>query len=101
MPIVSYPLSSQTRNECVAAPYNPKNKDRRLHRHSAFFGTMRECIEDCCEVYLASCFRKSVLTPAAQYCPEPGNAEEHGLQDEEDKLYVRGRVSCVMPSFFM
>lgn len=34
----------------VLAPYNPKNKDRRLHRHPAFFGTMAECLEDCCEV---------------------------------------------------
>ena len=34
-----------------AAPFNPKNKDRRLHRHAAFFGTMQECLEDCCEVW--------------------------------------------------
>jgi hypothetical protein len=32
------------------ATSNPKNKGRRLHRHPAFFGTMDECIEDCCEV---------------------------------------------------
>jgi hypothetical protein len=32
------------------ATFNPRNKDRRLHRHSAFFGTMIECLEDCCEV---------------------------------------------------
>jgi hypothetical protein len=30
--------------------FNPKNKDRRLHRHPAFFGTMQEVMEDCCEV---------------------------------------------------
>jgi len=58
-------------------------------------------MEDCCEVCLAPCFRKSVLTPAAQYCPEPRNAEDHGLQDEEDKSYVRGRVAFVMPWLFM
>ncbi|KAI9433880.1 hypothetical protein H4582DRAFT_2081568 [Lactarius indigo] len=51
------------------SPYNPKNKNRRLHRHSAFFGTVEECIEDCCEL-----------------CPEPKNEEEHNLQDEEDKF---------------
>ena len=32
------------------ATFNPKNKGRRLHRHPAFFGTMDECLEDCCEV---------------------------------------------------
>ncbi|KAG6807191.1 hypothetical protein H0H92_008472 [Tricholoma furcatifolium] len=32
------------------ATFNPKNKDRRLHRHPAFFGTMEECLEDCCRV---------------------------------------------------
>jgi hypothetical protein len=32
--------------------FNPKNKDRRLHRHPAFFGTMEEVLEDCCEVSL-------------------------------------------------
>jgi hypothetical protein len=32
------------------ATFNPKNKGRRLHRHPAFFGTMAECLEDCCEV---------------------------------------------------
>ncbi|KAH8995800.1 hypothetical protein EDB86DRAFT_3077358 [Lactarius hatsudake] len=60
------------------SPYNPKNKNRRLHRHSAFFGTVEECIEDCCEL-----------------CPEPKNEEEHNLQDEEDKSYVRGRIAFI------
>ena len=56
--------------------FNPKNKSRRLHRHVAFFGTMTECIEDLCE-----------------YCPEPRNDEEKALQEEEDKNYIRGRIS--------
>ncbi|KAH9057582.1 hypothetical protein EDB87DRAFT_1686168 [Lactarius vividus] len=60
------------------SPYNPKNKNRRLHRHSAFFGTVEECIEDCCEL-----------------CPEPRDEEEHNLQDEEDKSYVRGRIAFI------
>ncbi|KAI9451557.1 hypothetical protein BJY52DRAFT_1297191 [Lactarius psammicola] len=64
----------------VTAPYNPRNKNRRhgLHRHSAFFGTVEECMEDCCEL-----------------CPEPKNEEEHNLQDEEDKSYVRGRIAFI------
>ncbi|KAH8991545.1 hypothetical protein EDB92DRAFT_2114535 [Lactarius akahatsu] len=60
------------------SPYNPKNKNRRLHRHSAFLGTVEECIEDCCEL-----------------CPEPKNEEEHNLQDEDDKSYVRGRIAFI------
>ena len=31
--------------------FNPQNKDRRLHRHPAFFGTMPEVLEDCCRVW--------------------------------------------------
>ena len=34
----------------MPAPYNLKNKDRHLHRHPAFFGTLSACVEDCCEV---------------------------------------------------
>ncbi|PIL29519.1 transporter [Ganoderma sinense ZZ0214-1] len=57
------------------SPYNPKNNDRRLHRHPAFFGTLKECIEDCCE-----------------YCPDPKDDEEKELQEKEDDSYVRGRI---------
>jgi hypothetical protein len=39
---------------------------------------------------------RRLLTPAIQHCPEPRNAEEHDLQDEEDKSYVRGRIACAM-----
>ncbi|TFY63651.1 hypothetical protein EVG20_g6224 [Dentipellis fragilis] len=59
-------------------PYNPKNEHRRLHRHPAFFGAIVHCLEDCCEC-----------------CPEPRNKEEHELQDEEDKVYVRGRIAFI------
>ncbi|KAI0750408.1 hypothetical protein C8Q74DRAFT_1373995 [Fomes fomentarius] len=57
------------------SPFNPKNKGRRLHRHPAFFGTLQECLDDCCE-----------------YCPEPKDDEEKKLQGEEDESYIRGRV---------
>ncbi|EED80254.1 predicted protein [Postia placenta Mad-698-R] len=33
----------------VNSSFNPNNEGRRLHRHPAFFGTMSECLEDCCE----------------------------------------------------
>ncbi|KAJ3879583.1 ankyrin repeat protein [Lentinula edodes] len=58
--------------------FNPKNKNRRLHRHPAFFGTIEECLEDCCED-----------------CPKPIDEDEVKLQEEEDKQYLRGRISFV------
>ncbi|PFH47157.1 hypothetical protein AMATHDRAFT_68340 [Amanita thiersii Skay4041] len=58
--------------------FNPKNKGRRLHRHPAFFGTIQECMEDCCE-----------------NCPEPIDDAERELQDEEDPMYIRGRISFI------
>ncbi|KAL5531740.1 hypothetical protein ACEPAG_4617 [Sanghuangporus baumii] len=62
----------------INSTFNPKNKDRRLHRHVAFFGAMKECVEDLCE-----------------YCPEPKNDEEKALQEEEDKIYIRGRIAFI------
>ncbi|GJE83966.1 ankyrin [Phanerochaete sordida] len=61
------------------SPFNPKNEGRRLHRHTAYFGTMPECLEDCCE-----------------HCPKPKNEEERALQEEEDKSYIRGRVEFIV-----
>ncbi|THU93789.1 ankyrin [Dendrothele bispora CBS 962.96] len=58
--------------------FNPKNKGRRLHRHSAFFGTVEECMTDCCE-----------------FCPAPIDADERKLQKEEDEKYIRGHISFV------
>ncbi|KAJ6544391.1 hypothetical protein B0H19DRAFT_1170529 [Mycena capillaripes] len=58
--------------------YNPKNKGRRLHRHPAFFGTIQECMDDCCE-----------------YCPAPIDEDERKLQAEEDEAYIRGRISFI------
>ncbi|KAA1478658.1 ankyrin [Dentipellis sp. KUC8613] len=58
--------------------YNPRNKHRTLHRHPAYFGALEYCVEDCCE-----------------QCPEPRTEEERKLQAEEDKVYIRGRISFV------
>ncbi|KAF4615928.1 hypothetical protein D9613_011323 [Agrocybe pediades] len=58
--------------------FNPKNKGRRLHRHPAFFGTIQECLEDCCE-----------------NCPSPIDEDERKLQAEEDEQYVRGRIQFI------
>lgn len=60
------------------SPFNPKNKDRRLHRHPAFFGDIHECMEDCCE-----------------YCPEPKDDEERQIQEEEHEKYIRGRIRFI------
>ncbi|KAI0059307.1 ankyrin [Artomyces pyxidatus] len=60
------------------SPFNPKNKGRKLHRHPAFFGTMEQCLDDCCGD-----------------CIEPANEEEFKLQDEEDKVYIRGHVEFI------
>ncbi|EED77701.1 predicted protein, partial [Postia placenta Mad-698-R] len=62
----------------VNSMFNPNNKGRRLHRHPAFFGTMSECLEDCCE-----------------NCPEPENDEEKQVQAKEDDTYVRGRIQFI------
>ena len=47
------------------------------------------------------CFvlERRLLIFAIQHCPEPRNAEEHDLQDKEDKSYVRGRIAYVMLQF--
>ncbi|KAJ7476865.1 ankyrin repeat protein [Mycena galericulata] len=58
--------------------FNPKNKGRRLHRHPAFFGTIEECMGDCCE-----------------NCPAPIDEDERKLQAEEDEGYIRGRISFI------
>ncbi|KAF8959387.1 hypothetical protein BDZ97DRAFT_1705185 [Flammula alnicola] len=58
--------------------FNPKNKGRRLHRHPAFFGTIDECLEDCCE-----------------NCPQPIDDDEVALQKEEDEIYISGRIKFI------
>ncbi|KAH8809653.1 ankyrin repeat protein [Flagelloscypha sp. PMI_526] len=58
--------------------FNPKNKDRRLHRHPAFFGTAAEVLEDCCEC-----------------CPEPIDDDERELKKSEEDTYITGRISFI------
>ncbi|KAF9808872.1 hypothetical protein IEO21_07710 [Rhodonia placenta] len=67
----------QTADVCTAS-FNPNNAGRRLHRHPAFFGTMSECLEDCCEVN-----------------DEPTGDDERQLQVKEDDTYVRGRIQFI------
>ncbi|KAG9049850.1 hypothetical protein FS837_008900 [Tulasnella sp. UAMH 9824] len=58
--------------------FNPKNKGRRLHRHPAFFGNMKEALEDCCE-----------------YCPLPETDEEKEMLEKEKERYITGRISFI------
>jgi hypothetical protein len=46
---VTFAKHADPSNRSIAT-FNHKNKGRRLHRHPAYFGTMAECLEDCCEV---------------------------------------------------
>ncbi|KAG8914790.1 hypothetical protein FRC01_003909, partial [Tulasnella sp. 417] len=58
--------------------FNPKNKGRRLHRHPAFFGNMKEALEDCCE-----------------YCPVPETNQEKEMFEKEQTQFLTGRVSFI------
>ncbi|EPS41484.1 hypothetical protein H072_4612 [Dactylellina haptotyla CBS 200.50] len=53
-----------------------KERAAYLHRHPVFIGSVKDIIEDCCG-----------------YCPEAKNDEEKELQAEDDKTYVRGKMS--------
>ena len=75
-------------------------------RVTAFIGTLHSLVLwknawKTAAKYALLCALETLLTPANQHCPEPGNAEEHDLQDEEDKSYVRGRIAYVMLQLLM
>ncbi|KIO24997.1 hypothetical protein M407DRAFT_211280 [Tulasnella calospora MUT 4182] len=56
--------------------FNSKNKDRKFHRHPAFFGNMKEALDDCCE-----------------HCPLPSTDEEKEVFRKEQEQFLTGRVS--------
>jgi ankyrin repeat protein len=58
--------------------WNKNNKDRVLHRHICFFGTMKEIFDDCCGL-----------------CPEPNTPEEFAAQLEDDKIFIRGKMEFI------
>ncbi|KAK6349078.1 hypothetical protein TWF730_009837 [Orbilia blumenaviensis] len=55
-----------------------KDRPAYLHRHPAFIGSVKDIIDDCCG-----------------YCPEATTDEEKALQAEDDKFYVRGKISFI------
>ncbi|GBC03939.1 hypothetical protein RclHR1_05400001, partial [Rhizophagus clarus] len=67
-----------TKDMVLNSNWNKNNKDRVLHRHICFFGTMKEIFDDCCG-----------------HCPEPSTPEEVAAQIEDDKIYIRGKMEFI------
>ncbi|KIX03942.1 uncharacterized protein Z518_07495 [Rhinocladiella mackenziei CBS 650.93] len=66
-----------TKDLLLNAEWNrPKDRETKLHRHPAFFGSVNDVIHDCCG-----------------FCPEPTTDEDFAALEEESKLYVSGGVS--------
>ncbi|KAL2199938.1 hypothetical protein P885DRAFT_30278 [Corynascus similis CBS 632.67] len=66
-----------TRDLLLNAEWN-QSDDREvyLHRHPAFFGRVEDVINDCCE-----------------HCPIPKTDEEKEIAEEEEKVFVSGKIS--------
>lgn len=59
------------------AEWNKKaDREVRLHRHPAFFGQVTDIIGDCCG-----------------YCPVPSTPEELRVAQDEEKIYVGGKIT--------
>ncbi|CAG8440942.1 1066_t:CDS:10 [Ambispora gerdemannii] len=67
-----------TKDMVMNSDWNQKNRKRTLHRHPCFFGTMEQVFNDCCGT-----------------CPDPRTPEEKELQEEEDKIFIRGKISFI------
>ncbi|CAH0034010.1 unnamed protein product [Clonostachys rhizophaga] len=71
-----------TRDLLLNAEWNQKKDDRRkvhLHRHPAFFGRVKDVVEDCCGS-----------------CPRPTTDEEIEVADKESKRYVSGKMDFIV-----
>lgn len=55
-----------------------KDRDTRLHRHPAFFGTVEDVLRDCCG-----------------YCPKPESDEDFIAHEKETKTFITGDVSFI------
>ncbi|CAG8569665.1 18096_t:CDS:10 [Rhizophagus irregularis] len=67
-----------TKDMVLNSKWYEKNKERVLHRHPCFFGTMEQIFNDGCG-----------------YCPVPSTSEEVATQIEEDKTFVRGKMEFI------
>lgn len=56
----------------------PTDREVNLHRHPAFFGGVKDIVQDCCG-----------------YCPKPETMEEEEVADREGKIYVSGEISFI------
>ena len=68
-----------TKDLLLNAEWNrPKDREIELHRHPAFFGNVKDVIEDCCG-----------------YCPKAETEEEIEVAEEEGKTYISGRITFI------
>ncbi|GBB92606.1 hypothetical protein RclHR1_02030009 [Rhizophagus clarus] len=67
-----------TKDMVLNSKWYEKNKERVLHRHPCFFGTMEQIFNDCCG-----------------HCPVPSTPEEVASQIEEDKIFIRGKMEFI------
>ncbi|CAG9988902.1 unnamed protein product [Clonostachys byssicola] len=71
-----------TRDLLLNAEWNQKKDDHRkvhLHRHPAFFGRVKDVVEDCCGS-----------------CPKPTTDEEIEVAENESKRYVFGKMEFIV-----
>lgn len=66
-----------TKDLLLNAEWNkPKDRETNLHRHPAFFGSVKDVIHDCCG-----------------FCPEPVTEEDLAAAEEESKIFISGEIS--------
>ena len=65
-----------TKDLLMNAEWNrSKDRETNLHRHPAFFGRVEDILGDCCG-----------------YCPTPETDEDLAAAEEENKIYISGKV---------
>lgn len=60
------------------ATNQPPHREVNLHRHPVFLGDVQSIVQDCCG-----------------YCPEPVTEEEKLVAEEEDQVYVKGKMEML------
>jgi hypothetical protein len=66
-----------TRDLLLNAECNKRDdREAKLHRHPAFFGTVEDVIHDCCG-----------------FCPDPVSDEDLKVANEESKMFISGDIS--------
>ncbi|KIW13836.1 hypothetical protein PV08_06616 [Exophiala spinifera] len=66
-----------TKDLLLNAEWNrPKDRETKLHRHPAFFGSVNDVIHDCCG-----------------FCPQPTTDADLAAYEEETKVYISGNLT--------